>query len=141
MGKGMETIRVITGKIGLDGHDRGIKVVTRALRDAGMEVVYLGMRLGIGQIAEAAVDEDVDVLALNFAGADHLVLVPRLMTEIARLGRSTEDLVVVVGGIIPDEDVPLLESMGVREVFLPGTPLAEIAATIEAIVRQDAGAQ
>lgn len=137
----MRGIRVITGKIGLDGHDRGIKVVTRALRDAGMEVVYLGMRLGITQIAEATVDEDVDVLALNFAGADHLVLVPRLMEEIGRLGRSTEDLVVVVGGIIPDDDVPLLKDMGVREVFLPGTPLSEITAVIPGLVSQasDAG--
>ena len=138
METGKTPIRVITCKIGLDGHDRGIKVVTRALRDAGMEVVYLGMRLGINHVAEAVVDEDIDVLALNFAGADHLVLVPRLMEAVSNLGRSTEDLTVVVGGIIPDEDIPLLKTMGVHEVFLPGTPLSEIAATIKEIVRHEA---
>lgn len=130
----MEHIRIITGKIGLDGHDRGIKVVTRALRDAGMEVVYLGMRLGIDQIAAAAVDEDVDVLALNFSGADHLVLVPRLIEAIRKLGRSPDDLVILVGGIIPDEDVDVLKSMGIREVFLPGTPLSQIVESVRSLV-------
>jgi len=137
----MEHIRIITGKIGLDGHDRGIKVVTRALRDAGMEVVYLGMRLGIDQIAAAAVDEDVDVLALNFSGADHLVLVPRLIEAIRKLGRSPDDLVILVGGIIPDEDVDVLKSMGIREVFLPGTPLSQIVESVRSLVHVNAEQQ
>lgn len=134
----MQHIRIITGKVGLDGHDRGIKVVTRALRDAGMEVVYLGMRLGIDQIAEAAVDEDVDILALNFSGADHLVLVPRLIEAIQGLGRSTDDLVILVGGIIPDDDVLELKTMGVREVFLPGTPLADIVECVRKTMQERA---
>jgi methylmalonyl-CoA mutase, C-terminal domain len=100
-------IRVVAGKPGLDGHDRGIKVVTRALRDAGMEVIYLGMRLSVEQIADTAVDEDADVVAVNFAAADHLQLV-------------------VAGGIIPDEDIPELQRMGIRRVFLPGTPIEDI---------------
>lgn len=135
----MEHIRIITGKIGLDGHDRGIKVVTHALRDAGMEVVYLGMRLGIDQIASAAVDEDVDVLALNFSGADHLVLLPRLIEAVRKLGRAPDEIVIVVGGIIPDDDVQELKSLGIREVYLPGTPLTEIVHSIRSLVRADAG--
>lgn len=125
-------IRVIAGKVGLDGHDRGIKVVSRALRDAGMEVVYLGMRLGIDQLADAVVDEDVDVLAVNFAGADHLVLLPRLVAAVRERGRTPDDLMIVAGGIIPDDDVPALKQAGVAEVFLPGTPMHEIVDFIRA---------
>lgn len=129
-------IRVIAGKIGLDGHDRGIKVVAQALRDAGMEVVYLGMRLGADQLARAVADEDADVLAVNFSGADHLDLVPKLMAALEKQGMkaSEDDLLVVAGGIIPDADIAALKAHGIREVFLPGTPLADIVAFIGANV-------
>lgn len=123
-------IRIVAGKPGLDGHDRGIKVVTRALREAGMEVVYLGMRLSVEQIADTAVDEDAGVVAINFSAADHLQLVPMLMDALRSRG-CRDDLMVVVGGIIPDEDIPELQRLGVRQVFLPGTPIAQIVSYIE----------
>ena len=123
-------IRIIAGKPGLDGHDRGIKVVTRALRDAGMEVIYLGMRLSVDQIASAAVDEDADVVAINFAAADHLLLGPDLMQALRSRG-CRDDLMVVAGGIIPDEDIPALKAAGMSEIFLPGTPIEKIIAYIE----------
>ena len=119
-------IRVVAGKPGLDGHDRGIKVITRALRDAGMEVVYLGMRLSVEQIADAAVDEDADVVAVNFAAADHLLLAPMLVEALRSRGRSADDILIVAGGIIPDEDIPELKRLGLREIFLPGTPIQRI---------------
>jgi len=122
---GKVRVRVVAGKPGLDGHDRGIKVITRALRDAGMEVIYLGMRLSVDQIADAAVDEDADVVAVNFAAADHLLLAPALLDALKARGRS-DDIMVVAGGIIPDEDVPVLKRMGIREIFLPGTPIERI---------------
>lgn len=118
-------VRVLMAKPGLDGHDRGIKVVARALRDAGMDVVYLGMRLSVEQIADAAVQEDADVLGVHLAGADHLVLAPRLLQTLRTRGRGN-DLLVVVGGIIPDDEIPQLKAMGIAEVFLPGTPLERI---------------
>ncbi len=123
-------IRVVAGKPGLDGHDRGIKVVTRAMRDAGMEVIYLGMRLAVDQIADTAVDEDADVVAVNFAAADHLMLGPMLMAALKSRG-CRDDLMVVAGGIIPDEDIPALKEAGIREVFLPGTPIEQIIRFID----------
>lgn len=124
-------IRVVAGKPGLDGHDRGIKVVTRALRDAGMEVIYLGMRLSVEQIADTAIDEDADVVAVNFAAADHLQLGPMLMDAL-RSRDCRDDLIVIAGGIIPDEDIPLLKQAGIKEVFLPGTPIDQIVRYVDA---------
>lgn len=118
-------IRIVAGKPGLDGHDRGIKVVTRALRDAGMEVIYLGLRLSVDQIADTAVDEDADVVAVNFSAADHLLLGPMLMEALRSRG-CRDDLMVVAGGIIPDEDIPALKKIGIKEIFLPGTPIDRI---------------
>ena len=118
-------IRIVAGKPGLDGHDRGIKVVTRALRDAGMEVIYLGMRLSVNQIADTAVDEDADVVAVNFSAADHLLMGPMLMDAL-RSRSCRDDLMVVAGGIIPDEDIPALKKIGINEIFLPGTPIDRI---------------
>ena len=118
-------IRIVAGKPGLDGHDRGIKVVTRALRDAGMEVIYLGMRLSVNQIADTAVDEDADVVAVNFSAADHLLMGPMLMDALRSRG-CRDDLMVVAGGIIPDEDIPALKKIGINEIFLPGTPIDRI---------------
>lgn len=123
-------IRIVAGKPGLDGHDRGIKVVTRALRDAGMEVIYLGMRLSVDQIADTAVDEDADVVAVNFSAADHLLLGPMLMDALRSRG-CRDDLMVVAGGIIPDEDIPALKEAGINQIFLPGTPIDRIIQYID----------
>ena len=99
-------------------------------RDAGMEVIYLGMRLSVDQIASAAVDEDADVVAINFAAADHLLLGPDLMQALRSRG-CRDDLMVVAGGIIPDEDIPALKAAGMSEIFLPGTPIEKIITYIE----------
>ena len=123
-------IRIVAGKPGLDGHDRGIKVVTRALRDAGMEVIYLGMRLSVDQIADTAVDEDADVVAVNFSAADHLLLGPMLMDALRSRG-CRDDLMVVAGGIIPDEDIAALKEAGINQIFLPGTPIDRIIQYID----------
>ena len=117
-------IRVLIAKPGLDGHDRGAKVIARALRDAGMEVVYTGIRQTPEMIAEAALHEDVDVVGMSILSGAHMALFPRVMDLLHQNDMS--DVVVVAGGIIPDEDVPALEEMGVRGVFGPGTPTDEI---------------
>ena len=117
-------IRVLIAKIGLDGHDRGAKVVARALRDAGMEVIYTGIRQTVANVVAAAVQEDVDVLGLSFLAGDHLVLVPNVLRKLEEAGR--QDLPVVIGGIILKRHIPELMKLGVRNVFVPGTPLEEI---------------
>jgi methylmalonyl-CoA mutase, C-terminal domain len=116
--------RVVVGKPGLDGHDRGAKVIARALRDAGFEVVYTGLHQTPEQIVAAVVQEDADALGLSMLSGAHLTLVPRVIDQLASAGR--DDVVVVVGGIVPDADVAVLESAGVAHVFGPGTPLSEI---------------
>ncbi len=113
-------IRVLVAKPGLDGHDRGAKVIARALRDAGMEVVYTGIRQTPEMIAEAAVQEDVDVVGMSILSGAHLALFPRVL-ELLR-ENDMEDVLVVVGGIIPDDDIAQLQAMGIRGVFGPGTP-------------------
>lgn len=116
----METkIRVLIAKPGLDGHDRGAKVVARALRDAGMEVIYTGLRQTPAMVAEAALQEDVDVVGLSILSGAHMALVPRVMEELQ--ARQLGDLPIFLGGIIPPDDVPLLKELGVKEVFGPGT--------------------
>ncbi|MFP4394308.1 MAG: cobalamin B12-binding domain-containing protein [Anaerolineales bacterium] len=112
-------IRVLIAKPGLDGHDRGAKVVARALRDAGMEVIYTGLRQTPTMIAEAALQEDVDVVGLSILSGAHMGLVPRVLAEMEE--RGLDDLPLFVGGIIPQDDQPQLKEMGVREVFGPGT--------------------
>jgi methylmalonyl-CoA mutase C-terminal domain/subunit len=121
-------IRVLVAKPGLDGHDRGAKVIARALRDAGMEVVYTGIRQTPEMIAEAALQEDVDVVGMSILSGAHMALFPRVM-ELLR-ENDMDDVLVVVGGIIPDEDVPALDGMGIKGVFGPGTPTDEIVAFI-----------
>jgi len=125
-------IRVLVAKPGLDGHDRGAKVIARALRDAGMEVVYTGIRQTPEMIAEAAVQEDVDVVGMSILSGAHLALFPRVL-ELLR-ENDMEDVLVVAGGIIPDEDVPRLHEIGVRGVFGPGTPTDVIVEYIRANV-------
>ncbi|MEM1524727.1 MAG: cobalamin B12-binding domain-containing protein [Nitrososphaerales archaeon] len=125
-------IRVLIAKPGLNGHDRGAKVVARALRDAGMEVIYLGMRLTPEQIVNAAIQEDVDVIGLSILSGAHDTLVPEVMRMLKEKG--AEDIKVIVGGIIPDEDVKKLKEIGVVEVFGPGTLTPQIVKFIKEIV-------
>ncbi len=123
-------IRVLVAKPGLDGHDRGAKVVARAMRDAGMEVIYTGLRQTPEQIAQAAVQEDVDVVALSILSGAHMQLFPRVMRLLAEKG--ADDLLVVAGGVIPEDDIPFLKEKGIAAVFGPGTPTREAIDFIEA---------
>ena len=122
-------IRVLIAKPGLDGHDRGIKVVARGLRDAGMEVIYLGIRLTPEQIAEAAIHEDVDVVGLSCLSGAHMTVFPRVVDLIREKG--IRNIIFVAGGIIPKKDVHRLKDAGLDEVFGPGTSLEEIVKYIE----------
>jgi methylmalonyl-CoA mutase C-terminal domain/subunit len=117
-------IRVLVAKPGLDGHDRGAKVVARALRDAGMEVIYTGIRQTPEMIVETAVQEDVDVVGLSILSGAHLELLP-IVTEGLR-NKGKEDTLVLAGGIIPEDDIPAIKQMGVKEVFGPGTSTGDI---------------
>ena len=126
-------IRVVIAKPGLDGHDRGAKVIARALRDAGMEVIYTGLRQTPEQIVAAALQEDADVIGLSILSGAHMHICPRLIQLLRE--KELEDVLVLVGGIIPDVDIPKLQEMGVRGVFLPGTPMQEIVAFIRDNVR------
>jgi methylmalonyl-CoA mutase, C-terminal domain len=121
-------IRVLIAKPGLDGHDRGAHVVARALRDAGMEVIYTGLRQTPEMIAEAALQEDVDVVGLSILSGAHLALLPRIVKLVREAGLS--ETLVIAGGIIPEEDIPALQAAGVSRVFGPGTPTGEIASSI-----------
>lgn len=116
--------RVLVAKPGLDGHDRGAKVVARALRDAGMEVVYTGIRQTPEMIVETAIQEDVDVVGMSILSGAHLELLP-IITEGLR-AKGKEDTLVLAGGIIPEDDIPTIKQMGVKEVFGPGTPTSDI---------------
>jgi len=132
IGAGMseEKIRVLVAKPGLDGHDRGAKVIARALRDAGMEVIYTGLRQTPEMIVEAALQEDVDVVGLSILSGAHMALVPRVL-ELLR-AEGLNDVLVLIGGIIPDDDVPALLEMGVSGVFGPGTNTQDIVQHITA---------
>jgi len=118
-------VRILLAKPGLDGHDRGIKAVARGLRDAGMEVIYLGLRLTPEQIAEAAIQEDVDVVGMDCLSGAHMVLFPRVVSSLREKGGG--DILVIAGGIIPNKDVPKLKAAGITEIFGPGTPMDAIA--------------
>ncbi|MFH1926723.1 MAG: cobalamin B12-binding domain-containing protein [Chloroflexota bacterium] len=117
-------IRILVAKPGLDGHDRGAKVIARALRDAGMEVIYTGLRQTPQMIAEAALQEDVDVVGLSILSGAHMALIPRTVQLLKENGQ--DDVVIIAGGIIPDDDVPALQAAGVRGVFGPGTRTQDI---------------
>jgi len=127
-----EKIRVLVAKPGLDGHDRGAKVVARALRDAGMEVIYTGIRQTPGMIIEAALQEDVDVIGLSCLSGAHMELFSEVMTGLE--AKNMADIVVVAGGIIPEDDIPELQKIGVKAVFGPGTRTSEIVASIQKLV-------
>jgi methylmalonyl-CoA mutase, C-terminal domain len=126
-------IRVLIAKPGLDGHDRGAKIIARALRDAGMEVIYSGLRQSPEQIVAAAIQEDADVIGLSILSGAHNVLFPEILSLLKE--RGGEDIVVVAGGIIPDKDVAPLKALGIRGVFLPGTPTQ----TLVDFIRKEAG--
>ena len=127
-------IRVIVAKPGLDGHDRGAKVVARGLRDAGMEVIYLGLRLTPEQIAEAAIQEDVDAVGLSCLSNAHMTLFPKVAGLIRE--KSSKDILIIGGGIIPKEDVPKLKEAGIAQIFGSGTPISEIAKFLEASLQE-----
>ncbi len=116
--------RILVAKPGLDGHDRGIKVVARALRDAGMEVIYTGLHQTPEQIVETAIQEDADAVGLSILSGAHMTLVPRIVELLAEQG--VDDVVVTVGGTIPSDDIPELKRLGVAEVFTPGAPVQGI---------------
>jgi methylmalonyl-CoA mutase C-terminal domain/subunit len=124
-------IRVVVAKPGLDGHDRGAKVVARALRDAGVEVVYTGLHQTPEQIVDAAIQEDADAIGLSVLSGAHLTLFPRVVELLAERGAS--DIVVFGGGIIPDDDIPVLEAAGVSKVFTPGTPTYDIVSWVNTL--------
>ena len=126
--------RILIAKPGLDGHDRGAKVIARTLRDAGFEVIYSGLHQTPSQIAETAVQEDVDAVGLSSLSGAHMTLFPQVVEELKE--RGAEDVVVFGGGVIPDSDIPALKEAGIAMIFTPGTPLDEIASWVEANVAE-----
>ncbi len=134
----MSKIRILVAKPGLDGHDRGAKVVARGLRDAGFEVIYTGLHQTPEMIARAALDEDVDAVGISIMSGAHLTLMPRIV-ELLR-GQGQKDVIVFGGGIIPDEDIEPLKKAGIQAVFTPGTSIEEIVAWVNANVKPRAAA-
>lgn len=130
-------IKVIVAKLGLDGHDRGAKVIARALKDAGMEVVYTGLRQTPQQIVKTTIQEDADVIGISILSGAHLELVPQIVEAMKASGLT--DVGLVVGGVIPPEDIPKLKAMGVDEVFLPGTSLKEIITKVSTVAEKKRG--
>jgi methylmalonyl-CoA mutase C-terminal domain/subunit len=129
-----ENIRVLVAKPGLDGHDRGAKVICRSLRDAGFEVIYTGLRRTPDEIVNAAVQEDVDVVGLSILSGAHNVLFPKIMDLLKEKG--VDDIAVIAGGIIPDKDIPLLEKIGISKTFLPGSSTKDIVDWIKKNVKK-----
>ena len=120
----MKPIRIVMAKVGLDGHDRGVKVVARALRDAGYEVIYTGLRQTPEMVVDAALQEDAQVIGLSLHSGAHMTLFPAVVNELKK--KNATDIIVFGGGIIPDDDIEELKKQGVAELFTPGTPLQEI---------------
>ena len=129
-----ENIRVLMAKVGLDGHDRGVRVVSRCLRDAGMDVVYTGLHRTPEEVVDAAVQEDVDVLGVSLLSGAHMTAFPRIMKRLQE--RGVTDMILVGGGVIPDEDVTALKKMGVAEILLQDTPPNVIVETVRRLVRE-----
>lgn len=127
-------IRVLVAKPGLDGHDRGAKVIARAFRDAGFEVIYTGLRQTAEQIVVAAIQEDVDVVAMSLLSGAHGTLMPKVVNLLKEKG--AEDKLVIGGGVIPDDDIPFLKAAGISEIFTPGTPISLPIEYIKANVRK-----
>ncbi len=129
-----ERIRVLIAKVGLDGHDRGSLIVTQALRDAGMEVIYSGLKNTPEQVVASAIQEDVDVLGVSILSGAHMVLIPEIMELLKE--NEAQDIIVLVGGVMPPTDVPKLKALGVDNVFLPGTKISEIVRYVNDRVAQ-----
>ena len=127
-------IRVLLAKVGLDGHDRGVKIVARALRDAGMDVIYTGLHRTPEEVVDAAVQEDVDVLGVSLLSGAHMTIFPRIMKRLDE--RGVKDIILVGGGVIPDEDVTALKKMGVADILLQDTPPNVIVDTVRRLVRE-----
>jgi len=127
-------IRVIVAKVGLDGHDRGVKIVARTLRDAGMDVIYTGLHRTPEEVVEAAIQEDVDVIGISILSGAHMTVFPRLVGLLKE--RDADDILVVGGGVIPDDDLPKLKALGVRDILLQDTPPATIVDMIRRIVAE-----
>ena len=127
-------IRVVIAKVGLDGHDRGVKIVARTLRDAGMDVIYTGLHRTPEEVIEAAVEEDVDVLGISILSGAHMTIFPKLLKLLKE--RDAEDILVVGGGVMSDEDAAALKAMGVREILLQDTPPETIVNTIRRLVAE-----
>lgn len=134
MSENQPVIRVLLAKVGLDGHDRGVKVVARALRDAGMDVVYTGLHRTPEEVVDAALQEDVDILGISLLSGVHMTVFPRVIELLREKGG--EDIIVAGGGVIPDEDVPKLEAMGVQKVLLQDTPPQEIVNAFRELVTE-----
>ena len=129
-----DTIRVIIAKVGLDGHDRGVKIVARALRDAGMDVIYTGLHRTADEVVDAAVQEDVDVLGVSLLSGAHMTIFPKILQLLRQ--KDATDIIVVGGGVMPDEDAQALKTMGVQEILLQDTPPDMIVSTIRRLVAQ-----
>jgi methylmalonyl-CoA mutase C-terminal domain/subunit len=129
-----ERIRVIIAKVGLDGHDRGVKIVARTLRDAGMDVIYTGLHRTPEEVVEAAVQEDADVIGVSILSGAHMTVFPRIVQLLRE--RDADDILVVGGGVIPDDDLPKLREAGVREILLQDTPPDAIVAMIRRVVAE-----
>ena len=129
-----DRIRVIIAKVGLDGHDRGVKIVARTLRDAGMDVIYTGLHRTPEEVVEASVQEDVDVIGVSILSGAHMTVFPRILDALKK--RDAEDILVIGGGVIPDEDCDALRKIGVKEILLQDTPPAEIVAMVKRIVAE-----
>ena len=134
MESSQERIRVIIAKVGLDGHDRGVKIVARTLRDAGMDVIYTGLHRTPEQVVEAAVQEDADVIGVSILSGAHMTVFPRIIEGLK--ARDADDILVVGGGVIPDDDLAKLKEIGVREVMLQDTPPEAIVAMIRKVVAE-----
>jgi methylmalonyl-CoA mutase, C-terminal domain len=132
---GSRKIRVVVAKPGLDGHDRGAKIIARTLRDAGMEVIYTGLHQTPEQIAETVIQEDADVVGLSILSGAHMTLVPRVMALLK--DKQAEDVVVILGGTIPADDIPELKSLGVSEIFTPGASTQDIVEFVRGAVPRD----
>jgi methylmalonyl-CoA mutase C-terminal domain/subunit len=129
-----EVIRVLIAKVGLDGHDRGVKIVARCLRDAGMDVIYTGLHRSPEEVVEAAVQEDVDILGISLLSGAHMTVFPRVLESLKQ--KDAEDIIVVGGGVIPDDDVVVLKKMGVKEILLQDTPPEAIVESMRRLVRE-----
>lgn len=129
-----DIIRVIVAKVGLDGHDRGVKIVARTLRDAGMDVIYTGLHRTPEEVVEAAIQEDVDVLGVSILSGAHMTILPKMLKLLKE--RDAEDIIVIGGGVMPEEDVVALKAHGVKEILLQDTPPDAIVSTIRRLVAE-----